>query len=137
MKLNKRILRILITAAIMLFVLFSNVAVAEGPWMFKFQHNPKRMCETEGANFRVLPGQYATPVIIYNPNDQTVKIFKKVSLIYPTKFEDHKKESDWIEHELQPHTALDIGSGDVPGAVGTGSGREHWPARQDVPSRPW
>ena len=112
---NKLPLRIIIAAAITPFFLFPHAAVAEGPWIFKFHHTPKLMCEPGCSKTQVLPGQYATSINIYNPSDNTVKIYKKVSISYPSNTDDHKKESGWIEHELQPRKSLEICAGDVPG----------------------
>ena len=51
---------------------------------YKFQYAAKVVCGNNPMNpARILPGQYATTVNIFNPNAHSVEIAKTLSLTFP------------------------------------------------------
>ena len=101
-----------LAAAALLFS-FGGIAQAAS---FKFQYAAKFVCgfDPPPAFLRVAPGQYATSVLIHNPQRKSVTIRKKVALTFPAAppfahFEQAPGAvSEFIEDTLLSDEALQV-----------------------------
>ncbi len=84
---------------------------------FKFQYAAKFVCgfDPPGAFVRVTPGQYATSVLIHNPQRKAVKIRKKVALTFPPDTQDPGEVSDFITDTLGSDEALQVDCEEIGG----------------------
>ena len=84
---------------------------------YRFQYAAKFVCgfDPSGAILRVIPGQWATSVLIHNPQHKKVKIRKKVALTFPPAAQAPGRVSEFIHDELGPDQALQVDCEEIGG----------------------
>ncbi len=93
------------------------VPVSAADQDFKFQYAAKFVCgfDPPPAFVRVSPGQYATSVLIHNPQKRPVWIRKKVALTFPPAVQDPGEVSQFLRDKLLPDQALQVDCEEIGG----------------------
>jgi hypothetical protein len=82
----------------------------------RFEYVVKFVCGTASEGFRVVPGNYATSVNIYNPNGGDIVLNKNIALTFPPSEQAAGSVSDVIMDILPSNAALQVDCEEIPSA---------------------